>query len=821
MPPQCCRCNGSGRCRSCFCVKNKQSCTNCLPGKTSRCENWHQPTISQAPVSDAPVTVNDHERTLELPNNELETEIGPEGPPMADNAPDDHYQTNPDTELLPSFAPMQSPTFHWGDVEGVVFDCDIQNCYKEIVHWKRNLFKVPSGRASKSFIRELARLFQAYADVSALESVALQAAMIMPALLLQKPHSKSKAKEHSTHLDRRLKLWMSGDITGLLVEGCTIQQRLTTRYNRSQRTPSQMAQVFAKLMMEGKVRAALRLISEENGGGTLDLNSQVAPHAHETVREALLKKHPSAEPPRQSALVTGETPANDPHPVLFDGIDGDMIQSTALKTDGAAGPSGLDAAAWRRMCSFFKTCSTELCDALAAVARRICSSYVDPSSLTAYVACRLIALDKCPGVRPIGIGEVSRRIIGKAIIKTIGREIREATDPLQTCAGHLSGCEAAVHAMHQVFEDQETEGVILVDATNAFNCLNRQTALFNIKHLCPALSKALINTYREHTQLLIDGEVILSQEGTTQGDPLAMAMYAVATTPLIHRLADENIKQVWFAGDASAGGKLRHIKKWWDMISQAGPEYGYYPNVGKTWLIVKDRHLEEANLTFQDTGVVITSEGKRHLGSAVGTRSFVECYVEGKIFEWMTELESLSKIAVTQPQAAYAALTHGLMSKWTYLARTTPNIGTLLEPLEEVIRHRLLPAITGQKALSDTLRDLMALPARLGGIGVGNPSRRNATHYLNSQSITTPLTNLILQQSTLCSLETESAKIDAKRHSHNVKRQHQKKEAEELVNKLPPNLQRAMEVSSEKGVSTWLTTLPIADHGFTLHKGAF
>ena len=103
----------------------------------------------------------------------------------------------------------------------------------------------------------------------------------------------------------------------------------------------------------------------------------------------------------------------------------------------------------------------------------------------------------------------------------------------------------------------------------------------------------------------------------------------------------------------------------------AGPEYGYYPNAGKTWRIVKDRHLEEANLTFQGTGVVITSEGQRHLGSAIGTRSFVECYVEGKISEWMTELESLSTIAMTQPQAAYAAPTHGLMSKWTYLARTT------------------------------------------------------------------------------------------------------------------------------------------------------
>ena len=136
----------------------------------------------------------------------------------------------------------------------------------------------------------------------------------------------------------------------------------------------------------------------------------------------------------------------------------------------------------------------------------------------------------------------------------------------------MSGCEAAVHAMHQAFEDAEAESVILVDATNAFNCLNRQVALLNIKHLCAALSKVLINTYRQHSQLFIDGESILSQEGTTQGDPLAMVMYAVAITPLIHRLLDENIQQVWFADDASPGGKLVHIKRWWDNISRIGPQ---------------------------------------------------------------------------------------------------------------------------------------------------------------------------------------------------------------------------------------------------------
>ena len=90
----------------------------------------------------------------------------------------------------------------------------------------------------------------------------------------------------------------------------------------------------------------------------------------------------------------------------------------------------MDAAAWKRLCTSFKTASTELYDALAATARKLCSHYVDPSGISAFVACRLIALDKCPGVRPIGVGETARRIIGRAIAKAISDDIQEAAGPL-------------------------------------------------------------------------------------------------------------------------------------------------------------------------------------------------------------------------------------------------------------------------------------------------------------------------------------------------------------------------------------------------------
>ena len=65
-------------------------------------------------------------------------------------------------------------------------------------------------------------------------------------------------------------------------------------------------------------------------------------------------------------------------------------------------------------------------------------------------ACRLIPLDKCPGVRPIGVGEVPRRIIAKAILRIVGSDVEEAAGSLQLCAGQDGGCEAAVHMPHDV-----------------------------------------------------------------------------------------------------------------------------------------------------------------------------------------------------------------------------------------------------------------------------------------------------------------------------------------------------------------------------------
>ena len=106
----------------------------------------------------------------------------------------------------------------------------------------------------------------------------------------------------------------------------------------------------------------------------------------------------------------------------------------------------MDARGWRRICSSFKSASNDLCHSLALVAQRLCTQFVDSVGLAP-----LLALDKNPGVRPIGIGEVACWIIAKAVLYTIGGDIQEAAGSIQLCTGQTSGSEAAVHAMNQAY----------------------------------------------------------------------------------------------------------------------------------------------------------------------------------------------------------------------------------------------------------------------------------------------------------------------------------------------------------------------------------
>ena len=136
--------------------------------------------------------------------------------------------------------------------------------------------------------------------------------------------------------------------------------------------------------------------------------------------------------------------------------------------------------------------------------------------------------------------------------------------------------------MRTAYEDEQTEGVLFADASNAFNRLNRTVCLSSIQRLCLEIAPAVINTYRSAAQLYVGGEVLLSSEGTTQGDPLAMPMYALGTIPLIRVASGAGATQLWYADDAIAAGSLRRMHACWLILEEKGGQYGYHLNASKS-----------------------------------------------------------------------------------------------------------------------------------------------------------------------------------------------------------------------------------------------
>ena len=484
----------------------------------------------------------------------------------------------------------------WGTLEGLELYEAINAAYDEVVKWNRNLYMVPTGHAGQDFVAEVTKCINYFNQASPLEPIALKMSLLMFPLLLQKPSKKSKSKDHVRCLEERLVLWKKGNLEDLLRKGRVIQRKLQSSKHTD---PENTDKIFCRLMLHGKVSAALRWVG--------DHKSSIHKCTPE-IFEKLKNLHPTSK--KTSNIATLNGPVDKVEGETYATIDADAIQQCIKHISGAAGPSGADAEMWLRiLCTKqLKKRPAELCDAVANLAKKLASELVDPP-LTGCIQCmstyRLVK--DIDGVRPIGIGEILHRIVAKAIVKSVNMDVVEATTPIQICSGVPSGVEAAVHAVRSVYDDPNTEGILLVDASNAFNSMNRNVALKNIQVTCPQFSTFMINTYRTPAKLLVrnSDEILLSEEGTTQGDAAAMSFYSCSTMPLIHNLDQvvqhhqknhpgSDMKQVWYADDSAGGGSLDAIQAWWEQLQYLGPRFGYYPKASKTWLIVKPEHETRA-----------------------------------------------------------------------------------------------------------------------------------------------------------------------------------------------------------------------------------
>ena len=164
-------------------------------------------------------------------------------------------------------------------------------------------------------------------------------------------------------------------------------------------------------------------MDSESSTGLLNLTPEVL--------EGLKEKHPEEADIADESLLYG--PINYIPAGVFDLIDEKMIFDAATKTKGSPGPSGRDAELYRRiLCSKkFKTEGKILREEIAVFTRNLLKIAYHPSLLEGYTSCRLIPRDKNRGIRPIGVGEVLRRTVGKTIAGFLKKRTKMQRAPLR------------------------------------------------------------------------------------------------------------------------------------------------------------------------------------------------------------------------------------------------------------------------------------------------------------------------------------------------------------------------------------------------------
>ena len=199
------------------------------------------------------------------------------------------------------------------------------------------------------------------------------------------------------------------------------------------------------------------------------------------------------------------------------------------------------------------------------------------------------------------------------------------------------------------------------------------------------------------------------------------------------------------------------------------------PNAKKCWLIVKLEREQAAREVFRDTAINVTIEGRKHLGTALGSRSFLEEYVGEKVAE-------------------------------------------LLEPLERAINEVLIQAVTDH-TVSKVESDLLGFPVRMGGLGFTDPVVTSSSEYEASIKVTNPLVRRIVEQERQPpdASEIQTLQLSTRKQKDDCLSER----LEQVKNSLPTKAKRAAELATEKGSSNWLTVIPLKELNYNLNTREF
>jgi hypothetical protein len=691
--------------------------------------------------------------------------------------------------------------------------------------------------------------------------------IVFAAVVLQNTKGVRRSKDIRRRLTRRMDLWAAGRHAAL-VDDTEAECSSRIGGTRPPADEASIARSFNGQVLSGRLRQAVRKLTDRGGGGVL-LPDSVDSKSGQTVEAVLRSKHPDLRVPD---LEDPDCSAFEPYPDLPDPIPVEItaedVEQVASRLSGVAGPGGTDAIDLRNWLLRFGAESEALRNEMASWAEWLANAAPPYAAYRALMACRLVALDKQPGVRPVGIGEIYRRLLAKCLLKVEGHQATSACGNHNLCAGLAAGIEGAIHAVRErtagppagappaqqatqdaedppgelstqppappdppTDEEMDAQGtspsvLLLVDARNGFNELSRLAMLWTVRHRWPSGARFAFNCYRHSATLLLrrPGEaalVLAGREGVTQGDPLSMVLYGLALTPLSEdlRAAAPEILQPWSADDRAMEGPAAGVARVMRLLNRRGPDRGYYPEPAKSIAICSPAQQAAAREILAEFDFRYEA-GSRYVGGFIGTDGALDQWLQPQIAKWRDGVQALARVARRHPQTAYAGLAKSLQSEWQYVQRVAPGIGDRFAEVEEAQTKDFLPALLGESGpVPDSLRTLAGLGTDSAGIGLPDPSSTADRNHAASVESAAVLTASLLEGAHLDQALHRSQAAKGRILGKAARASAEAEELSRLKQSATPTASRRMERARETG--RWLHTMPDSLNGTALSPEEF
>ncbi|KAL0820722.1 hypothetical protein ABMA28_006551 [Loxostege sticticalis] len=398
------------------------------------------------------------------------------------------------------------------------------------------------------------------------------------------------------------------------------------------------------------------------------------------------------------------------------GLDG--IRPSHLKelTSSSAGENG----------PRLMECLTKLCNFLFSgqLNKEVCP-YLYGASL-----CALSKKDG--GLRPIAVGSTLRRLSAKIACYSIKESMADYLQPHQLGFGTRQGCEGAIHATRSfVMDFNNADSVIIkLDIKNAFNSLERDVLLNEVKDIIPSLYPFLDQVYGTSSKLFFKDNLILSQVGVQQGDPLGPLIFSLAIHKAIINI--QSPLNVWYLDDGTLGGEPEIVKQ--DLIT-------LIPRLRDLGLEVNSAKCEffpcSDGVASQFQNFLTVLPGLSFLSRAnfdlLGSPIFAEGIAES-VEKQRRNLEFVNdRLKFLNPHVALTLLRMCLGApKFIYLLRTSPVwlFPALISAFDECLRSSVSGIIN--VSLNEVQWSQAALPIRHGGLGVRRVGDLGLPAFLSS-----------------------------------------------------------------------------------------